>query len=84
MTILFFAAAREAAGTTSLTIDLPAVGGTAGGTVGAALDAASASRPALAAVLPSCRTALDEEFAPLSAPLRDGSVVAVLPPVSGG
>ncbi len=80
VTILFFAAAREAAGTTSLTIDLPADLGTVGG----ALDSASASRPALAAVLPSCRTALDEEFAPLSAPLRDGSVVAVLPPVSGG
>lgn len=79
VTILFFAAARESAGTTSLTIELPAAA-----TLGDALDAACALRPALTAVLPSCRTALDEEFAPRSAPLRDGSAVAVLPPVSGG
>jgi len=30
------------------------------------------------------RVALDEEFAPLDAPLREGCEVALIPPVAGG
>ena len=40
--------------------------------------------PALAPILTSSRAAVDEQFAPMTTPLRDGAVVAVLPPVSGG
>jgi molybdopterin converting factor subunit 1 len=77
--VLFFAAAREKAGTERMTVDLHAAA-----TVASLWRRLADDRPALAAVLPSCRAAVDEEFAPMTAVLRDGAVVAVLPPVSGG
>jgi molybdopterin converting factor subunit 1 len=77
--VLLFAAARERAGAEKLTVDLPA-----GATAADLWRRLAADRPALAAVLPSCRAAVNKEFAPMSATLRDGAVVAVLPPVSGG
>lgn len=40
--------------------------------------------PKVAGLVRRCRYALDEEYAPLDAPLRDGSTVAILPPMSGG
>lgn len=79
VTVLLFAAAREAAATGTTTLDLAD-----GATVGDALARLVADRPALARVVPSCRAAVDEEFAPRSAQLRDGATLAVLPPVSGG
>ena len=77
--VLLFAAARERAGTESLTVDLPA-----GATAADLWRRLAADRPALAGVLPTCRAAVDSEFAPQTAVLREGAVVAVLPPVSGG
>ena len=58
--VLLFASAREAAGTAELTLDLPE-----GATVQEALDALVSVHPALAPLLPSCRTAVNEEFADL-------------------
>jgi molybdopterin converting factor subunit 1 len=40
--------------------------------------------PAIAAQLASCRFALDDEFVGEDAPLRAGTVVDLIPPVSGG
>ena len=40
--------------------------------------------PALAPHRAALAVAVDEEFARFSSPLRDGQVVALLPPVSGG
>lgn len=77
--VLLFAVAREAAGRGSMTIDLAA-----GATLADALSALGAASPELAAVLPNCRAAVDEEFANADTPLRDGATVAILPPVSGG
>ena len=77
--VLFFAAAREKAGTERTTFDVPP-----GATVADVWRRLGETNAALAAVLPSCRAAVDESFAPPSAALRDGAVVAVLPPVSGG
>ena len=77
--VLLFAAAREAAGADRTEIELPE-----GATVAGAFARLAAAPPRLAGVLPSCRAAVDEEFAPLGSALRDGSVLAVLPPVSGG
>jgi molybdopterin converting factor subunit 1 len=77
--VLLFAAAREAAGGGAAALELPD-----GATVADAFAALAERHPALRGVLPACRAALDEEFVPTSARLRPGSVVAVLPPVSGG
>ena len=40
--------------------------------------------PRLSSVLPRCRIAVDRDFVPEDAAVRDGAEVAVIPPVSGG
>ncbi len=77
--VLLFAVARERAGAAEIVLDAPA-----DATVGAVFEQLARERPALADVLATCRAALDEEFAPRDARLRDGQTLAVLPPVSGG
>ena len=78
VTVLYFAVAREAAGTDSET--LPA----APASVGALREVLAARHPALARVLPRCRLAVEQEFARDEDPVPDGAEVAVIPPVSGG
>jgi molybdopterin synthase catalytic subunit len=76
--ILYFAAARDAAGLPRETLaEAPA-------TVADLRRALVAARPALARILTRCRIAVDREFVGDDAPLRDGAEVAVVPPVSGG
>lgn len=76
--VLYFAAARDAAGVSSeLLSPVPA-------TVGDLRRRLAAERPGLARVLPRCRIAVDEDFAEDSAPLADGAEVALVPPVAGG
>ena len=77
--VLFFAVARERVGASRSEVDLDD-----GATVGALFERLVVAHPALADVLPACRAAVDEEFAPQETPLADGQTVAVLPPVSGG
>lgn len=79
VTLLYFAAARERAGKGSEVVDLPE-----GATAADAREAACAAHPALRAVADKMRLAVDEEFANGDRKLRDGSVVALIPPVSGG
>jgi molybdopterin converting factor subunit 1 len=79
VTVLLFAAAREAAGRDRVALHLAD-----GACVADALERLAASHPSLAPVLPACRAAVDEEFASRATPLRDGQTLAVLPPVSGG
>lgn len=76
--VLYFAAAREAAGTSRES--LPAVPATVADLRRALVEA----HPRLARILPRCRIAVDQEFADDAAPLRDGAEVALVPPVSGG
>ncbi len=79
MTARLFAAAREAAGTTSVAIDAA--------TVGEALTVARERfGPDFAAVLAASRVWIDGEEPPAgdATPLTDGAELAVLPPVSGG
>jgi molybdopterin converting factor subunit 1 len=77
--VRLFASAREAAGTGRTEVEVRA-----GATVAELFAELAAAHPALGAVLPSCRAAVDEEFAAATHPLHEGAVVAVLPPVSGG
>jgi molybdopterin synthase catalytic subunit len=78
VTVLFFAAARDAAGAARQVIE------PAPATVGALRAALAASRPELARLLPRCRLAVDQAFAADEDPLPDGAEVAVVPPVAGG
>ncbi len=79
ISLLYFAAARERAGTSRETLELPE-----GATAGAALLAACEKHPALTAIAEKLRLAVDREFAPAHALLRDGAELALIPPVSGG
>jgi molybdopterin synthase catalytic subunit len=78
VSVLYFAIAREAAGTDAEILDA------APATVAALRELLSARHPALARVLPRCRLAVGQEFAADGDPVPDGSEVAVIPPVSGG
>lgn len=78
--LLFFAAARERSGTGQVTLELPD-----GARLADAVAAAGARFPALVPLWPHVRFAVDQAFvSDQSAPLTDGSTVAVIPPVSGG
>jgi molybdopterin synthase catalytic subunit len=78
LTVLYFAAAREAAGVDREVVDL------APPTVAALREALAARHPALGRVLPRCRIAVDQEFARDGDAVPPGAEVAVIPPVSGG
>src|SRR5512142_1630868 len=76
--VLYFAAARDAAGVAREDlVEVPA-------TVAALRAALSARHPALERLLPRCRIAVDEEFAADDTPIPEGAEVAVVPPVAGG
>lgn len=77
--VRYFAAAREAAGIEQEDVELAD-----GSTVATLLTALCERHPGLAAPAASMRIALDEDFAEPDAPLRDGAVVALIPPVGGG
>jgi MoaE-MoaD fusion protein len=78
VTVLYFAAAREAAGAARETLEpTPS-------TVGDLRLRLLALRPTLGPVLVRSRVAVDGEFADDAAPLRDGAEVAIIPPVAGG
>lgn len=77
VTVLYFAAARQAAGVSKEAAE--------GATLAAVLDGARERHgEAFAAVLDGCRVWVNGEPADPGSPLRDGDEVAVLPPVSGG
>jgi molybdopterin synthase catalytic subunit len=75
--VLYFAGARDAAGTAREVLATPA-------TVGALRRALVEAHPGLGAVLARSRIAVDQEFAADDLTLRDGAEVAVIPPVAGG
>ncbi len=77
--ILFFAAARDGAGTSTGQLELPE-----GASVHAALALLVQRHAALAGLRASLRLAVNEEFVQEAAVLHDGDRLALLPPVSGG
>jgi molybdopterin synthase catalytic subunit len=78
VTVLYFAAAREAAGASRESLDQPPA------SVGGLRRALLALHPRLGPVLSRSRIAVDGAFAEDDAPLPDGAEVAILPPVAGG
>jgi len=79
VTMLYFAAARERAGVSSEGLELPE-----GATAAQALAAACERHPALSAIAAKLRIAVDQDFAQPDRKLREGSELALIPPVSGG
>jgi molybdopterin converting factor subunit 1 len=80
ITILFFAAVRELAGTSETGIELPA-GVTTVRELAGYLEKTMAG---LGGKLGAVRWAQNEAFVGLDARLEEGDVVAVIPPVAGG
>lgn len=80
VSVLYFAALRDLAGTGEERVPLP----TPSTTVAELLVALEGRHGALAGRLASVRVAVNEEFAEESLVLRGGEVVALIPPVSGG
>ena len=79
VTIRLFARLRELAGGAELTRDLPD-----GATALDAWHGLAAEFPALGDYTRVVSCAVNEEYARLTATLKDGDEVAFLPPVSGG
>lgn len=79
ISLLYFAAARERAGVRSEHLELPE-----GATAADALAAACDAHPALAPLADKLRLAVDQQFVSTGTTLREGSEVALIPPVAGG
>jgi molybdopterin converting factor subunit 1 len=79
VTVCLFARARELAGTSSLSLELPA-----GVTVGEFRRRLAEVCPRLAGLLAHCAIAVDSDFAPDVMVIPPSAEVALLPPVSGG
>lgn len=77
--ILYFAGLREAIGSGSESVEVPA--GVA--TVGALRDALGRMHPELLSAR-NLRAAVNQKMAGMDAPIADGDEVAFFPPVTGG
>ncbi len=77
--ILFFAHAKDLAGSACARLTLPA-----GATVATAATELAGRFPRLGGLLKTCRFAVNEEFARGGDAIPDRAMIAVLPPVSGG
>ena len=78
ITVLYFAAARERAGTAQETVEW------GGGPVRQLLETLAAAHPDLKPLLPHLRVAVNQEFTSLDAPVPERAEVALVPPVAGG
>ena len=79
VTVRLFARLREIAGAPDVRVELPD-----GAVARDAWAALSAAHPALEPYAASVSCAVNEDYARMTATLRDGDDVAFLPPVSGG
>ncbi|MCL6644477.1 MAG: molybdopterin converting factor subunit 1 [Dehalococcoidia bacterium] len=79
VTVLLFASLAERAGTRRLEVEVGE-----GERVRDVRDRVVARFPQLASAMPTLMYALDEEYAREDAPVRPGSTLALIPPVSGG
>jgi molybdopterin converting factor subunit 1 len=79
ITVLFFARARDLAGTEKILLRV-----SPRATVRELGDRLTDLHPRLAEIVPRCRFALDREFVELDSLVGSAKEAAVLPPVSGG
>ncbi len=79
VTVRLFARLRELAGVSELRQELPD-----GAVARTAWESLVSACPALAEYEPAISCAVNEEYARLTTPLKNGDEVAFLPPVSGG
>ncbi len=77
--VLLFASLREAAGAREIIIEMPNPA-----TAAEVRGRLAADHPRLAPLLQTAALAINEEYVAPDHPLRDGDVVAFIPPVSGG
>src|SRR4051794_25361287 len=79
VSVLLFAAVREAVGERQLTLDLAE-----GATLRDLTSYLAASYPSARPLLPTVAFAIDDEYVRGNSVLSEGSEVALIPPVSGG
>ncbi len=79
ITVKFFALLRDRAGVAELSLELPGLA-----TVGTAAVQLAERFPGTATMLPRVAFAVNREYVPRTAELRDGDELAIIPPVSGG
>jgi molybdopterin converting factor subunit 1 len=79
VTVQVFARLRELAGRSEWTLDVPD-----DATIAVVWRQSAAAHPALDAFTTSVSCARNEDFARMTAAVKDGDVIAFLPPVSGG
>lgn len=77
--VLMFAAAREAAGTEKINIEVAD-----GACAADVMDAIGQRLPELADLLPSCRLAIDNSYVACDSLVCGEHEIALIPPVSGG
>jgi molybdopterin synthase catalytic subunit len=77
--VRLFAALRDGVGQREIAVDVAE-----GATVGDVRDAVGASYPAVKPLLSTTVCAVGEEYVPVTHILREGDLVALIPPVSGG
>ena len=77
--VLFFGAAKDAVGAAEITL-----GTDAGASVQSVKETVFSKYPPLDKFSESLMVAVNEEYARNATPVKDGDVVAFLPPVSGG
>ena len=76
VTARLFAGVRERVGESTIEVT--------GATIAEVRASLAQTCPPVAELLPACRFALDNEFVEDGTPVSDGSIVDVIPPVSGG
>ncbi len=77
--VLLFASLRDSAGSERIEIEVPE-----GATCAALLEAVEIQQPQLSGQLSAVRVAVDEQFQNPDHTIREGSEIALIPPVSGG
>ena len=77
--IHFYSISKELAGASARRITVPT-----DSTLTNALDVLFGELPALAPIRESCLYAIGTSYAPLTAPLAEGDVISIIPPMQGG